>query len=186
MAFLDFVVTHSAASGCAALPVAARTVSIRVPDSLDPYHQQQLRDALAEEFRGGCEALGKLATDKELAGGIEAIQNRLAQSAGEWLQSRSTFSALPLQSPPGEESELLAEAEREVARFQGSLEQPRWTANLDMPVAKPDELETRLGRLSQLLDRILDFAPARPEQASRQECLVQRLLEAIEAGQRGR
>jgi hypothetical protein len=57
MATLDFVVSLPSARELNALPIAARTVTLHVPDSLDPYHQQQLRDALEGELHRGSDAL---------------------------------------------------------------------------------------------------------------------------------
>lgn len=155
-------------------------VAIQVPASLDPYHQQQLRDALAGDLQTGTQALLQrlAAKDAELptafAAGITDLQHSLEQAAARWLDQWNTPDRA-LDELPTDVAALLDRAD---AAF-------REVNQLNASAPTLPELDRQLGQLSHILESILDcLPPAGGAASARREALVQQLLKTIERGHR--
>jgi hypothetical protein len=199
MAALDFVVSHPSAPALNALPTAARTLTLHVPDSLDPYHQQQLRDALEGEFRRGCQALAAsiaaMASAKpegsnrprdEFAARIAELQSSLEQSAARWLAKWSGTNRLAAPLPADDRS-VVVQVEQEIRDVVTLIERARSfilgpNGSEESARQLGNELDSRLGKLSERLEAVLAL-PANGERdnASR-EAIIRQLLETIQAG----
>jgi len=196
MATLDFVVSHPSVPKLNALPIAARTVTLHVPDSLDPYHQQQLRDALADEFHRGSDALALSVAvvanaksegcDRPLdafVSEIAELQSHLEQSAGRWLAIWSGPNQ-PSILLPADDRAVIVQEEQAMLAVLALVEQARYL----IPESKRsevsarqlgNELDVRLGRLSERLEAVLELpAEGELEDASR-AALIQQLFETI-------
>ena len=199
MPTLDFVVLVPAALEGELLPAAARTVAIRVPETLDPYHQQLLRDALADEFRQGSETIAERVTSvasaksegsdrplHEFAAGIAELQNSLEQSAARWLAKWSGTNR-PADPLPADDRTVVVQVEQEirdvvtlVERAQSLILGPNGSEGSARQLG--NELDARLGRLSERLEAVLAL-PAKDElDDGSREAIVRQMLETIQAG----
>lgn len=197
MATIDFVLASARSEAGNTSSASAQGVAIRVPDVLDPYSQQELRDLLTADFQRGARAVierAQLRTPEDAASlqaDFSKLQSSLQEVADRWLAARSATQSIALPTLEGEA--VLIHAEQELQQFESWLQQTRTliagqTEDQSSAIDRherqnlADQLQAKLANLAALLDGILEGVAGNMAAESTREFVIQELLAAIEEG----
>lgn len=197
MATLDFVLASARSEAGNTSSASAQGVAIRVPDVLDPYSQQELRDLLTADFQRGARAVierAQLRTPEDAASlqaDFSKLQSSLQEVADRWLAARSATQSIALPTLEGEA--VLIHAEQQLQQFESWLQQTRTliagqTEDQSSAIDRherqnlADQLQAKLANLAALLDGILEGVAGNMAAESTREFVIQELLAAIEEG----
>lgn len=197
MATIDFVLASARGEAGNTSSASARGVAIRVPDVLDPYSQQELRDLLTADFQRGARAVierAQLRTPEDAASlqaDFSKLQSSLQEVADRWLAARSATQSIALPTLEGEA--VLIHAEQQLQQFESWLQQTRTliagqTEDQSSAIDRherqnlADQLQAKLANLAVLLDGILEGVAGNMAAESTREFVIQELLAAIEEG----
>ncbi len=197
MATLDFVLASALGGAGNTSSVSVRGVAIRVPDALDPYSQQELRDLLTADFQRGAQAVIEQARLRmqgdavSLEADFSNLQTSLQQAADRWLAARAATPSTALPLLQGEA--LLIHAEQQLQQFESWLKETRGLiagqtedklsdSDRDELRSLANQLRGKIASLAALLDGILEAPTDHGLAENAYESVVQALLAAIEEG----